>query len=342
MVQGDVLKALEHSVELLAPLRGGCVVITGGTGFMGAWLAETLAVLNDSHSFGTRVVLLARSTDRFSLAYPHLAGRPDFSLVKSDVRHTIEVPKETTWVIHAAGNPDNRFHATSPVETMTVIADGTLAVLRAVDRCNDLRMFLHISSGQVQGPQPLEMERMPETFSGAPAVGSVSGAYAEAKRYAETLCSAARSQARIPMVIARPFAFLGPYQSLDSPFAIHNFIRDALAGGAIKVFGDGQTVRSYLYASDMAVWILRILVGGTSGLVYNIGSPDGVSLEAVARMVSDHFKPRPEIHMRTAAGAAQKSRLVPDVSRAVSDLGLIQTVQLDEAIAKTVAWNRTV
>lgn len=340
-VKADCAAVVAGRVEELAPLKKGTLVVTGGTGFVGTWLAELVAHLNDAHGFGVQMVLIARSTDRFGIACPHLATRSDVRLVKSDVRHMIEVPKETNWFVHAAGTPDSRLHATNPLETMTVIADGTDAVLRAVDRCNDLRMFLNVSSGLVYGPQPLDLERVAETFHGAPAAASVSSAYAEAKRYAETLCSAARSQARIPLVIARPFAFIGPYQPLDMPFAINNFIRDALAGKSIRVFGDGQTVRSYMYPSDMAFWLLRILTGGTSGLVYNVGSLEGNSLESAARMVASLFDPQPEIVLRTAGAVVNRSRLVPDTTLCASSLKLSSTVGLRQALEKTIAWHRS-
>jgi nucleoside-diphosphate-sugar epimerase len=339
-LHGEVDAVLAGRVEQLAPLRRATLVVTGGTGFLGTWLAELVARLNDRHGFGAQVVLVARSTDRFKLACPHLAAREDVRALKADVRHMFEVPKETSFLVHAAANPDNRFHATNPIETMTVIGEGTSSILRAADRCSDLRMFVNVSSGLVTGSQPMDLERIPESHPGAPAAGSVSSAYAEAKRYAETLCAAARSQGRIPLVIARPFAFIGPYQSLDSPWAINNFVRDALRGDAIRVFGDGQTVRSYMYATDMAFWILRLATAGTSGLVYNVGSPDGVTLESAARLVSNHFTPRPEIRLRTAPTAAQRSRFVPDVSLAAKSLGLAVTVGLDEAIERTVRWNR--
>ena len=338
--RSDCSIALRDQAHLLAPLKGDTLVVTGGTGFTGTWIAEMIACLNDEHSFGVKLHLLSRSTDRFKIACPHLAGRKDITLIKSDVRHTMEVSKDTGWLIHAAANPDNRFHATNPIETMTVIADGTSTILRTVDRCSNFKMFLNVSSGLVYGSQPWEMERIAETFHGAPVCGSVSSAYAEAKRYAETLCSAARSQARIPLLTVRPFAFIGPYQSLDTPWAINNFIRDALSGNPIRVFGDGQTVRSYMYPSDMAFWLLRILTGGTSGLTYNLGSPTGVTLEQVAGMVSNHFTPRPEIRLRTASNAAQNSRFVPDVALAGSALGLSLKIDLETAIERTIRWNQ--
>lgn len=341
LIREDLERSLGNMVPQLAPLRGETLVVTGGTGFMGTWIAELVSHLNDRHAFETQLVLIARSTDRFKADRPHLANRQDIRLVKGDVRHTIEVPKETGWLLHAAANPDNRFHSTNPVETMSVIADGTSAVLRAVDRCGHFKMFLNVSSGLVYGAQPEHLERIPEDHAGAPPCGAASSAYAEAKRYGETLCGSARSQARIPVVTVRPFAFLGPYQSLETPWALNNFLRDALGGNAIRVLGDGQTVRSYMYGSDMAVWLLRILTGATSGQVYNLGSPEGVTLEKLAEAVSCQCTSRVDVRLGTGMGEAYRtrSRFVPEVSQA-RKLGLSLTTDLTQAVERTIRWNR--
>jgi dTDP-glucose 4,6-dehydratase len=341
LIRRDIREAVAGQAGLLSALKGDTLLITGGTGFMGKWLAELIAFLNDEHGFGVSLVLQARNTDRFRAACPHLAGRSDVRLIKGDVRHTIEIPQETNWLIHAAATPDSRFHSTNPLETMGVIAEGTSAVLRTLDRCANFKVLLNISSGLVYGPQPLALERIPEDFVGAPACSSVSSAYAEAKRYAETLCSSHRSQARIPIVTARPFAFIGPYQSLDTPWAINNFLRDALSGNAVRVLGDGRSIRSYLYPSDMAFWLLRMLVAGVPGQTYNVGSPDPSELEHVAQVVSSQFSPRPEIRLGSGVGEMHRrqSRLVPDVSKA-HELGLRQTVGLQQAIERTIQWHR--
>ena len=78
-------------------------------------------------------------------------------------------------------------------------------------------------------------------------------------RYAEAEAAAWRSVAKLPVVTARPFAFIGPYQGLDKPWAVNNFLRDALLCVPIRILGDADTVRSYMYPSDMAFWLLAIL-----------------------------------------------------------------------------------
>jgi len=339
IVREDCRDVVKNRTEQLAALKNQTIVITGGTGFIGTWLAELVTCLNDDYRFGTKAVLVARSTDQFRTTKPHLANRGDVTFLKADVRHLLDMPKETNWVVHAASSPDNRFHASNPIETMMGIADGTAAVLRAVDRCSDLRMFLNISSGLIYGDQPLNLERVSEKYSGSPLCHAPTSAYAEAKRYGEALAVAARSQARIPAINVRPFAFIGPYQSLDTPWAINNFLWDSLNGNPIKVLGDGQTVRSYMYPSDAAFWILSMLTNAKTGSVYNIGSPEAITLEKLAQLVASYFSPKPEIVLRVSS-VAQQTRFVPDVTSALEQLGLKTTVSLEKSLTRTIEWHR--
>ena len=326
IVQEDCQRVLSGREGQLKRLRQSSIFITGGTGFMGTWLAELLACLNDHYSFAIKVYLLSRSPDRFAERCAHLANRADLKLVHGDVRYLSELPKDTSFIVHAAGSPDGRQHASYPAETLMTAAAGTHSVLRAAERCSDFRMFLNVSSGYVEG------EVKP---------GSLSDIYAESKRFTESLCSAARSQYRIPTLSVRPFAFLGPYQSLETPWAINNFLRDAITGRTIRVLGDGQTVRSYMYASDMAFWILAILAEGRQGAVYNLGSPEPIRLAELAELVAERVKPRPDVLLRAGSPADQQaSRFVPDVSAAARDLGLACTVALAEALERTLSWNR--
>jgi nucleoside-diphosphate-sugar epimerase len=337
LVRQDCIQSISGRAEILAPLKGQTVVITGA-GFTGTWLTELLTTLNDQHSFGTKVVLISDDIDEFNSSRPHLASRSDVSLIKKDVRDVSEIPAQTNWLIHTAAHPDSRYHASSPFETMRVIAEGTAAMFKAVERLNDFRMFLNISSSSVYGSQPLDLESLPESYIGAIPSGSI---YAEAKRYGEALSAAAISQLRIPCISARPFAFIGPYQSLESPWAINNFVRNAMLGQAIRILGDGQTVRSYMYPSDMAFWYLRILTGGDSGAVYNVGSPTGISLQSVATLVAAHFSPAPDLRLNSMGSTVPRTRSVPDVSFATKSLGLDLKFDINAAIQRTILWNRS-
>ncbi|MEJ7894548.1 MAG: NAD-dependent epimerase/dehydratase family protein [Solirubrobacteraceae bacterium] len=328
-------------VEALAPLRDELLVVTGGTGFVGTWLAELVAHLNDAHAFRTRVTLVARRTDGFRARSAHLASRPDVELVEQDIRDLVELPADTGWLVHAAGSPDNRVHASDPVRTLQTFVHGTDAVMRTAARLEHLRRVLHLSSGLVYGSQPLALEAVREDYLGATEFDAVVATYPEAKRAAETVLAAHRSANRLNTVTVRPFAFLGPVQALSAPWAVNNFLQDALHGGPIRILGNAATVRSYLYPTDMAVWLLTALVRGRTGAAYNVGSQVGVTLRELADRIAAHAEGRVEV---TEGGRGQRhtepSRFLPDVSAARSDLGVTETVDLDAAIRRTLAWHR--
>lgn len=336
----DCLRILDGRDKDLDLLRDSELVVIGGTGFVGTWIAEMVAALNDGYQFGIKLSLISRSTDQFANRLPHLAMRPDIKLIKSDVRQLGQFPSNADWVIHAAANPDVRTHASNPLDTASVIVDGTMSVMRTAERMGRLKKLLYLSSGLVSGAQPTTSAGVSESAQGAPAPDA-SFIYANAKRFAETLCSAARAQSRIPVLVARPFSFVGPYQPLDTPWAQTTFLSDALRGHHIRVLGDGQVVRSYLYGSDAAYWFLRILTAGQSGDVVNVGSPVGVSLQDLAKEVAKNFEPSLEIMFNTAPRSpGRASQLLPDTTHARNEYGLDVFTPLEEAIQLTAQWHR--
>ncbi len=327
--------------DLLSDLRGDCLLVTGGTGFVGTWMAEMVAYLNDFHGFEMQLILASDHAYEFANRAPHLANRSDVSLLEQDARAMQELPSQVNWIVHAAGTPDNRIHSSDPLRTFQVIVQGTNAVLAGATRLPNLKRFLNLSSGLVYGAQPLTLDAMPETFCGTHSANLVAGLYAEAKRAAETLCAAYRTQHRLSIVNARPFAFVGPYQLLNRPWAINNFIRDAILGVPIRIMGDGETVRSYMYPSDMTWWFLHILVRGENGQNYNVGSSHGVTLNELAEKIASNVAKSPKIMLKTAGDAhLRRSRFIPDTSLAENNLKLSIQVDLTTALSRTISWNQ--
>ena len=127
---------------------------------------------------------------------------------------------------------------------------------------------------------------------------------------------------------------------LDRPWAVNNFLSDALRGGPIRVQGNGDTVRSYMYGSDLADWLLRLMVNGKVGAAYNVGSPTGVSLRDLAVRIAECCPNRPGIELNTLPMASLVStEWLPDVSLARADCGLQVRTSLGQAIHRTVAWH---
>jgi nucleoside-diphosphate-sugar epimerase len=336
MITADCREVVGSSSEALNKLRNRVVYVTGGTGFIGTWIAELLSYLNDTHNFGTQLLLLARDTNAFQDKAPHLAERADIRLIRSDVRNIIDIPVEVNYIIHAAATPDNRQHMSNPLSVMETITKGTAMMLDAATTLPNLFNILNISSGQIYGQQSRDISTITEDVAGTLPCNSITSVYPEAKRYAETLCSAYWSTFKLPIVTARPFAFIGPYQSLDKPWAINNFIRDALTGNTMRIISNGMPVRSYMYPSDMAYWLLRMLVDGKSGTAYNLGSSYGITLRDVAEKVKKYAKSASRIVIKEMH--KDDSVFVPDNSLVFSTLGLEIKVSIDEALERSIRW----
>lgn len=342
LVRDDCARVLHGQTKRLDGLQGCVLLITGGTGFMGTWLTEMVAYLNDCHQFGIRLRLLSDCAMLFHERAPHLAGRRDVELIERDILNLVELPEDVDWIIHAAGDPDNRNHAIDPLRTLRVIVHGTDALLQSAARLGKLQKILHVSSGLVYGAQPMDLPGIPEGFVGSLDCTVPGQVYAEGKRTAETICAAYRTQARLPIVTVRPFAFLGPYQLLDRPWAANSFIRDSLRGGPIRIQGDGESVRSYMYPADMAFWILNMLARATPGSVYNLGNPVGITLLDLARKITNGFpKPVQIVPRMMGLNAPRATRLVPDVTFAQETLGLTIQTDIDLAIRLALQWYQT-
>lgn len=346
IIAEDIRGVLSRTQALWPDLKGASVFLTGATGFFGIWLLETLLAANREFSLGCRVIALSRAPGRFAKKAPHLAHDPAVTWVAGDVRDFAFPAGPVTHVIHAATDSTTNLNASDPQAMFDVCVEGTRRVLAlASDR--KAHRLLFTSSGAVYGQQPPELSHVPESFRGGPNPLDRQSAYAEGKRAAEFLCGLAAADGRLShAAVARCFAFVGPHLPLDVHFAIGNFIRDAINGGPIRVNGDGTPFRSYLYAADLAEWLMMILLRGTSGKAYNVGSEEAVAVRALAERVAavaEHVWPaRPRCGVAVSCSpqpGVQPSRYVPSCALAREELGLRVVSSLDAAIHRTCLWH---
>jgi len=334
----DLDHALEHAENAWQALSGARVFITGGTGFAGKWLLESLLWASDRRNLGISVSILTRDPDRFRAECPHLAGHPALSVLAGSVQ-TFDFPAgEFPFVIHAATESYFEPDALRPGSTFDLDLTGTRRVLEFA-RTHGARRVLFTSSGAVYGKQPSEMTHIPEDYAGAPLTTDTESAYGQGKRASEFLCAMYARQYGFAGLIARLFAFIGPHLPLDRNFAAGNFIRDAIAGGPVRIQGDGTPCRSYLYAADLAVWLWTILTHGESARPYNVGSGRLVTIEGLARTIVKVANEGTPIEIAgTPVPGAPPARYVPSVERAHKELGLEPLIPIEEAVLRTYNW----
>lgn len=331
----DLDHVLAHTRELWNEAKRASFFITGGTGFFGMWLLESFVHINDQLGLGMSATVLTRDPERFAAKAPHLAQRKDLHFVPGDVRSFDFPAAGFRYVVHGATTSGAPVDSLEMLET---IIDGTRRVLDFASR-HGAQKFLYISSGAVYGKQPDDLSHIPEDYRGAPDPLDPKSAYGEGKRVGELLCVLQSRQSGFEAKIARCFAFIGPHLPLDAHFAAGNFIRDAIAGGPIVVKGDGNAVRSYLYASDLAIWLWTILFRGEPSAAYNVGSTHGYTIQELALIIGRGLDLQNAVRINGGVGFSQKQhQYLPDSTKAANELGLSTTVSLVEALEKSRGW----
>ncbi len=334
----DMIWVLEHTRDYWESLRGEHFFITGGTGFVGSWFLECLCHANRALRLGLHARVLSRDPSGFSARFPHLPEDRTIELVQGDVRNLVPDGNHYGLVIHAATDASAQLNRETPLLMADTIVEGTRRVLEFA-RVAGVRRVLMLSSGAVYGKFMAGVTRVPEDYPGGPDPLDPYYTYSESKRMAELLCAIYAKQFGLVIPVARLFAFVGPRLPLDAHFAVGNFIRDGLAGGPIRVAGDGAAVRSYLYAAELVVWLLAILVRGQSGRAYNVGSDQGVSIHELAEAVAAAFAQPPAVEVAGRADASNPvNYYVPDIMRARAELGLDVLIPLSEGISRTLSW----
>lgn len=322
---------LAHAAKYLRDLAGKRLFITGATGFYGKWLLESLAAANDELATNIRATLLSRDPAQFAAELPHLARRSEFEWITGD----------SVDFTFPAGDFDFLLDFATP-SAADVAAGGATVVehclrgsnrLLGIARASGVQRILYASSGAVYGSQPPDVERLAEDFMPDPARVS---AYGQLKRRTEAMLLASGCDC----VIARGFAFIGPYLPLTDKFAAGSFLRDALAGGPIRILGDGLTRRAYLYGADLVINLLGLLVKGRPGCPYNIGSDEAIELSGLARAIAVAAGRGVAVEIGSARGSSPANSYVPSIERARSELGLSPRIPLDLALRRSVDWAR--
>lgn len=341
-LSGDLDEIFRRVGDLWGEFRGQRIFMTGATGFFGKWLLESLIWADQRLALNIDVVVLTRDATPLLKSLPHLGANDVIRFQHGDVR-TFAFPEgRFDTVIHmATTSAEATFGGEKPLEKFTTSAFGTQRVLEFAARCG-ARRFLLTSSGNAYGPIAKGSPPISENHVGAPDIENpVASALGEGKRAAELLARIYAENHGFEAKICRCFTFIGPYLQTDLHYAAGNFIRDAAAGKPIRVHGDGSPLRSFLYPTDLVVWLFNLLFRAPSGRLYNIGSEEVVSIGALAAAVGRQSGSTVIIEGGgTNPPTASPDTYLPSIVRITEELGLIREVSLDDAIDRTLAFQR--
>lgn len=327
------------------------ILITGGAGFIGSHLAE--ALLARGHSV---TIIDNLSTGKFE-NIAHLCQHPHFRFAIDSIMNEVVLDRlasECDVIFHLAAAVGVKLIVEQPVQTIETNVNGTMSVLRAAVRYR--AKVLIASTSEVYG----KGNRVPFSEDDDVVLGPTSRSrwsYAASKMIDEFLALAYYREKGLPIVVLRLFNTIGPRQSGRYGMVVPRFIRQALEGKPITVYGDGSQSRCFLHVNDAVRALIALAEAETVlGNVYNVGSQEEISIKALAALVVKTVK---QLHKEKkiqspslkqsdpsiiyipyeqayTSGFEDMARRVPDISKIQRAIGWMPQIALAEAIQDIV------
>ena len=354
VIQNDLRYISEKLKDEFTHLSGKQILITGGGGFLGYYLIQSLLYRNMTVPDEERTHITVY--DNF------IRGMPDWILkIKDDkslylIKHDITQPLPDDagtfdYIIHAASIASPMYYRKYPIETMDANVNGLRYLLdysvHLKERGQPVKGFLFYSTSEIYGDPTPENIPTPETYRGNVSCTGPRACYDESKRYGETLCVNFANQYDLPITIARPFNNYGPGLKITDKRVIPDFVSNILNNQDIVMYSDGSPTRTFCYIADAIVGYYKILVNGSKGEPYNIGvsSPEisirelAEKLVAIAREITGYtgsvqFMKSTDVHYLTD----NPNRRCPDISKVVNDLGFNPEIDVDDGLRRSLIW----
>jgi UDP-glucose 4-epimerase len=314
------------------PLAGKRILVTGGAGFIGTTLARRLVDANE--------IVALDNLHRDAASGTDLLEHPNYRLVEGDVLDPEAVraaAEGATHVVHAAAIAGVDTVLASPVRTMRVNLIGTYNVLEAAVAIPGLERFVDFSTSEVFGTHAINVEEGHVTTTGS--VGEARWTYAVSKLAGEHMAHAYHDELGLPTATVRPFNVYGPGQIGGG--AIRAFIESALDGRDLEIHGDGSQIRAWCYVDDMVEGLLLCLERPEAvGQSFNIGNARStVTIYDLAQRVK-RLTDCPGVIVFKPLHYTDVEIRIPNVTKAREQLGFEARVDLDEGLARTIAWYR--
>jgi nucleoside-diphosphate-sugar epimerase len=354
VVKSDLAYICKNLSEEFSVLSGKKLLITGGAGFLGYYLVQSVLHWNQVHPTAAPIHLTIY--DNYIRGIPdwltNLSGDPNLVLVKHDITNPLpgDIP-DFHFIIHAASIASPTFYRKYPIETMDANVNGLRYLLeyclKQKSKGNPVEGFLFYSTSEIYGDPSPENIPTPETYRGNVSCTGPRACYDESKRYGETLCVNFAHQYGLPIKAARPFNNYGPGLKITDRRVLPDFARDIFDGRDIILLSDGSPTRTFCYIADAIVGYYKILVKGHPGEAYNIGveSPE-ISManlaERVVDLARDLFDYTGKVVRQTSSDqdylVDNPNRRCPIIAKARQHLGYNPSISVDEGLKRSLIW----
>ncbi len=304
------------------------ILVTGGAGFLGSHLCERLV------AEGHDVICLDNFFTSQKTNVVHLLGKPNFELIRHDV--TLPIFLEVDQVYHMACPAAPGHYQFNPIKTIKTSVLGSINMLGMAKRCG--AKILLASTSEVYGDP--EVHPQPESYRGNVNPIGTRACYDEGKRVAETLFMDYYRMNKVNIRIVRIFNTYGPRMHPYDGRVVSNFIRQALTGQDITIFGNGNQTRSFCYRDDLVECIVRMMNGPDSFVgPVNIGNPGEFTIRELAELVIELTGAKVKLVDRPLP-ADDPTRRRPDITLAKKHFGWQPQITLREGLIKTIDWMR--
>ena len=306
------------------------ILVTGGAGFLGSHLCERFV------SQGHDVICLDNFFTSQKTNVAHLLGKPNFELIRHDITHPIWLEVDEVYNFACPAAPGH--YQYNPIKTMKTSILGAINVLGLARRCK--AKVLQASTSEVYGDP--EVHPQPESYRGAVNPIGPRACYDEGKRAAETLFMDYHRTNKIRIKLVRIFNTYGPRMHPYDGRVVSNFIRQALEGKDLTLYGSGDQTRSFCYRDDLVDGIIRMMDSDDSFVgPVNIGNPGEFTIRELADLVIELSGSKSKVTFAPPA-PDDPSRRRPDISLASEKLGWKPVVALREGLQKTIEWFRSI
>ncbi|OEU82715.1 MAG: NAD-dependent dehydratase [Desulfobacterales bacterium S5133MH4] len=340
--------------EELGRLAGKKLLITGGAGFLGYYLVQSILYWNERVDRVQSIRLTVY--DNYIRGMPpwltKLEGTKNLMLVKHNISDSL--PRDIDdfqYIIHAASIASPTYYRKYPIETMDANVKGLRFLLeycrQQKEKNKPVEGFLFFSTSEIYGNPSPENIPTPENYYGYVSCTGPRACYDESKRYGETLCVNFAREYGLPIKIARPFNNYGPGLKITDRRALPDFARDVLTERDIVMLSDGSPTRTFCYVADAIVGYYKILVRGQKGEAYNIGveKPEISIADLAARVVDlarNLFGHKGKVVRQLSADtdylADNPSRRCPSIAKARDNLDYNPSIPLDEGLRRSLIW----